>query len=72
MYLEYLKLCPKLYRKLGIHLTHIPDLLIAVRGGLHKVAGLRAIVLHKVAGLRAIVVAQGCSAQLHVSQGMGF
>ena len=53
--MEYLKLCPKLYRKLCIHLTHIPDLLIAVRGGLHKVAGLRAIVLHKVAGLRAIV-----------------
>ena len=28
VYLEYLKLCLKLYRKLSIHLTHIPDLLI--------------------------------------------
>ena len=28
LYLEYLKLCWKLYRKLSIHLTHIPDLLI--------------------------------------------
>ena len=28
VYLEYLKLCLKLYRKLGIQLTHIPDLLI--------------------------------------------
>ena len=38
---------------------------------MHEVAGLRAIVLHKVAGLRAIVVAQGCSAQWHVSYGIG-
>ena len=28
VYLEYLKLCLKLYRKLSIHLTQIPDLLI--------------------------------------------
>ena len=28
VYLEYLKLCLKLYRKLSIHLTRIPDLLI--------------------------------------------
>ena len=28
VYLEYLKLCLKLYRKLSIQLTHIPDLLI--------------------------------------------
>ena len=27
VYLEYLKLCLKLYRKLSIYLTHIPDLL---------------------------------------------
>ena len=27
VYLEYLKLCLKLYRKLSIHLTHKPDLL---------------------------------------------
>ena len=28
VYLEYLMWCLKLYRKLSIHLTHIPDLLI--------------------------------------------
>ena len=27
MYLEYLKLCLKLYRNLNIYLTHIPDIL---------------------------------------------
>ena len=27
VYLKYLKLCLKLYRKLNIYLTHIPDLL---------------------------------------------
>ena len=56
VYLKCLKLCLKLYLKLGMYLTYW-------RSKGQVAQGCRS---------QGHSVAQGCSAQLHVSQGMGF